>query len=38
MLAQRSVQLLTRYRQGQAIDVNTCPLHRALVGPRALGA
>ncbi len=38
MLAQRSVQLLTRYRQGHTIDANTCPLHRALAGPRDLGA
>ena len=31
MLAQRSVQLLSRYRQGQAIDPATCPLAQALV-------
>ncbi|MCS6245302.1 MAG: DUF2293 domain-containing protein [Opitutus sp.] len=30
MLAQRSVQLLARYRQGQPIEVATCPLARAL--------
>ena len=30
MLAQRSVQLLSRYRQGQSIDPATCLLHRAL--------
>jgi hypothetical protein len=30
MLAQRSVQLLARYRQGQTIDPDTCPLARAL--------
>ena len=30
MLAQRSVQLLARYRSGQAIDLAQCPLHRAL--------
>lgn len=30
MLAQRSVQLLARYRQGQTIDSGTCPLARAL--------
>lgn len=30
MLAQRSVQLLEKYRSGQAIDVRQCPLHRAL--------
>ena len=35
MLAQRSVQLLTRYRQGQSIDPSTCPLHRALAATRA---
>lgn len=32
MLAQRSVHLLTRYRQGQVIDPNTCPLHRSVAG------
>jgi len=30
MLAQRSVQLLERYRAGQTIDPVQCPLHRAL--------
>ncbi|HSI07467.1 MAG: DUF2293 domain-containing protein [Rariglobus sp.] len=30
MLAQRSVQLLARYRQGQSIDSASCPLARAL--------
>ncbi len=30
MLAQRSVLLLSRYRQGQPVDPVTCPLHRAL--------
>ena len=30
MLAQRSVQLLARYRSGAAIDRAQCPLHRAL--------
>jgi hypothetical protein len=30
MLAQRSVQLLAKYRSGQPIDVAQCPLHRAL--------
>jgi hypothetical protein len=30
MLAQRSVQLLARYRKGEAIDAATCPLARAL--------
>jgi hypothetical protein len=30
MLAQRSVQLLMRYRQGQNFDRATCPLYRAL--------
>ena len=30
MLAQRSVQILARYRQGLAIDAATCPLARAL--------
>jgi hypothetical protein len=30
MLAQRSVQLLARYRSGQPIDVAQCPLHKAL--------
>ena len=29
-LAQRSVQLLARYRQGLSADPATCPLHRAL--------
>jgi hypothetical protein len=35
MLAQRSVQLLQRYRQGTAIDPVTCPLARALAPHRA---
>lgn len=30
MLAQRSVQLLERYRSGAPIDLAQCPLHRAL--------
>lgn len=30
MLAQRSVQLLARYRSGAPIDLAACPLHRAL--------
>ncbi len=30
MLAQRSVQLLARYRRGETIDPVHCPLHRAL--------
>ena len=30
MLAQRSVQLLAKYRSGQPIDRVQCPLHRAL--------
>jgi hypothetical protein len=30
MLAQRSVQLLQKYRSGQPIDKAQCPLHRAL--------
>lgn len=30
MLAQRSVQLLSKYRSGQPLDVGQCPLHRAL--------
>ena len=30
MLAQRSQQLLARYRAGQAIDLASCPLHAAL--------
>ena len=30
MLAQRSIQLLSRYRQGQAIDLAACVLHSAL--------
>ena len=30
MLAQRSVQLLQRYRSGHPIDIAQCPLHRAL--------
>ncbi|MDI1247408.1 MAG: DUF2293 domain-containing protein [Lacunisphaera sp.] len=30
LLARRSVQLLSRYRQGQPVDPVTCPLHRAL--------
>lgn len=34
MLAQRSVQLLTRYRQGQRIDPHTCPLARTLLPQR----
>jgi hypothetical protein len=29
-LAQRSKQLLARYREGAAIDVERCPLHAAL--------
>ncbi|MEO5958612.1 MAG: DUF2293 domain-containing protein, partial [Opitutaceae bacterium] len=29
-LAQRSVQLLAKYRSGQPIDRAQCPLHRAL--------
>lgn len=37
MLAQRSVQLLARYRQGLTIDPATCPLHRTLALPRAPG-
>jgi hypothetical protein len=32
MLAQRSVQLLSRYRRGEAIDPAACPLGRALMG------
>jgi hypothetical protein len=35
MLAQRSVQLLTRYRRGEAIDPAVCPLWRALAATRA---
>jgi hypothetical protein len=35
MLAQRSVQLLSRYRQGQSVDPATCPLSRALQKSRA---
>jgi hypothetical protein len=31
MLAQRSVQLLQKYRSGESIDVAQCPLHRALM-------
>jgi hypothetical protein len=31
MLAQRSVQLLSRYHQGQNVDSATCPLSRALM-------
>jgi hypothetical protein len=34
MLAQRSVQLLARYRQAQPIEVATCPLARALAPHR----
>lgn len=34
MLAQRSVQLLTRYRQGLAVDQAACPLYRALAPHR----
>ncbi len=34
MLAQRSIQLLARYRQGQGIDAATCPLARALAPHR----
>lgn len=34
MLAQRSLQLLARYRQSQGIDAATCPLARALVPHR----
>lgn len=30
MLAQRSQELLTQYRQGKAIDLARCPLHQAL--------
>lgn len=30
MLAQRSVQLLARYRTGQPVDFLQCPLHRAM--------
>lgn len=30
MLARRSIQLLSRYRQGQIIDPAMCPLSRAL--------
>jgi hypothetical protein len=30
MLAQRSVQLLARYRSGQSIDRAQCPLHKAV--------
>lgn len=35
MLAQRSTQLLARYRRGEAIDPATCPLARALAPHRA---
>ncbi len=35
LLAQRSVQLLARYRQGQPADPVACPLHRALALPPA---
>jgi hypothetical protein len=37
ILAQRSVQLLTRYRQGQSIDAAQCPLALALAphGPKS---
>ncbi len=35
LLAQRSVQLLARYRRGDPIDPVTCPLHRAVVGGAA---
>jgi hypothetical protein len=31
MLAQRSVQLLSRYRRGEPVDPATCPLWRAVV-------
>ncbi len=31
LLAQRSVQLLARYRRGEPIDRASCPLHRAVV-------
>ena len=34
MLAQRSVQLLARYRQGQPIEVASCRLARALAPHR----
>lgn len=34
MLAQRSLQLLARYRQGQNLDAATCPLARALAPHR----
>ena len=34
MLAQRSVQLLTRYRQGQNVDRSSCPLGLALTPHR----
>ena len=34
MLAQRSVQLLARYRQGHGMEVATCPLARALAPHR----
>ena len=34
MLAQRSLQLLARYRQGHDIDAATCPLTRALAPHR----
>jgi hypothetical protein len=37
MLAQRSVELLGRYRRGEAIAEN-CPLFRALDGTRTTGA
>jgi len=34
MLAQRSVQLLARYRRGERIDPATCPLSQSLAGHR----
>ena len=37
MLAQRSIQLLSRYRQGLNVDRASCPLARALE-PKRLGA
>lgn len=37
MLAQRSVQLLSRYRHGRSVDTATCPLHRALAPHRVTG-
>ncbi len=35
MLARRSIQLLLRYRQGQAADPATCPLSHVLAAQRA---